>query len=109
MSAEFIEDVQNIQVIAANGLSDVVRIAKYVIDCHYNGQSLRNMYDVELGEPDPNNFTDFASLTKEQVLSWVRASIGEAELAERKSAMVTMIDQMIAAQEDKPRTVSVPW
>lgn len=109
MSAEFIENISNIKVINNDNLSNIVCVAKYVIDCKYNGEVLRNMYEVELGQPDAQNFTDFASLTKEQVLSWVRASIGEDELAERKGAMVKMIDQIIAAREAQPVETALPW
>jgi len=57
--------------------------------------------------PDPNaeGYTDFASLSKEQVLGWVKSSIGDG--------MVTTIETAIANQitraKGSSQTTEMPW
>ena len=82
MTTNFIEEIGNIKVVNSNGLSNVVRVAQYIIHCSHNGSNMKNMFDVEFGEPDPSTFAPFETLTKEQVLSWIQSQIREKAVRE---------------------------
>jgi hypothetical protein len=109
MFAEFIERVDSLKVSNSGDLSSVVVSAKYHITCTYRGERLTNMFDVVLSAPDPTAFVSFERLTEDQVLSWVKSAMGEDDLNARKSAMATMIDQIIAGREDVPQELAPPW
>jgi hypothetical protein len=109
METNFAEEVGKIRTMNTADMQNVVRIVKYKIICEHQGQQVVNMFDVELGEPDPNTFTEFSNLTEEQVLSWVKASIGEEADAERRAAMMTMAEQMAATYVEEPKEVAPPW
>lgn len=109
MQTKFTEEVGKIRTVNTADMQNVIRIVKYRITCEHQGQQVVNMFDVELGEPDPNAFTEFNNLTQEQVLAWVKDSIGEEADTERRAAMMTMAEQMAAAKVDEPKEVAPPW
>lgn len=109
MQPTFNETILSVKTISNEQFENCVCSVKYQIVCTYKGESHINMFDVELSAPSAESFTSYQNLTQEQVLGWVRASIGEDELAERKDAMVTMIDQIIAAKEGQPIETALPW
>jgi len=109
MNPVFNEKIGNLKVVNNENLENVVYSVHYHIVCDYLGESLPNEFDVQLDAPTVDNFTDFNSLTKQQVLNWVHDSIGIEAHEERKNAMQTMIEQIVAAKEEKPKEVAPPW
>ena len=65
---------------------------------------------ITFNEPDPNNFTNFASLTEAQILAWVTAQLGQEEI----DAMQHGINSFLNEQPDPlaPPALtnkSLPW
>lgn len=109
MEPVFIEDVSDIKVVSCNGLLNEIVSAKYHLHCLYRDRNHTNNFFVDLSPADPETFSDFSTLTKEQVLSWVKDAIDSDTIINRKSAMVTFIDQCIEAEQDEPVSVVAPW
>jgi hypothetical protein len=109
MTANFIESVGRLRATNADGLQNVVRTVQYKIVCEYLGERLVNMFDVELPPPDLQSFVSFNNLTQLQVLGWVKESLGQQDIENRKNAMKTMIEQIVAAKEIKPQEIASPW
>ncbi len=109
MSAVFVDRVTKLKVADRQSLTNVVCVALYHITCSYRGESLDNIFEVELSPPDPSNFVGFDQLNEAQVLAWVRSEIGSQAIQKREEAMKTMIDQIIVAKTDDPKEVSLPW
>jgi hypothetical protein len=109
MTENFIESVGRLRAINTDGLQNVVCTAQYKIECEYLGGHLVNMFDVTLPSPDPQSFEDFNNLTQAQVLGWVKESLGQQDIEDRKNAMKAMIEQTAASKEIKPQEVAAPW
>ena len=64
---------------------------------------------VELGDPDPENFTELSSVTAEQVMSWCQPhidAIAEEEVEAKKSRLAYIIEQKKVGAEQE---ISKPW
>ena len=109
MTANFIESVGRLRAINSDGLQNVVCTVQYKIVCEYLGERLVNMFDVELPPPDSQSFVDYNNLTQSQVLGWVKESLGQQDIENRKNAMKTMIEQIVAVKEIKPQEIASPW
>jgi len=109
MNANFIEEVKKLRVVDTDSLQRVVCVVQYKITCQYLGEEFVNMFDVSIPSPNPENFTDFNSLTKDQVLDWVRSVIGQQALDERKQAMILMVEQITQSKMQEPKEVLEPW
>ncbi len=109
MTAEFIEWVDSLKVSDSGEMQNIVVSAKYHVTCLKDGQRLDNMFDVELPAPSGEAFLAYETLSKEQVLSWVKSALGQDRVDEQRSAMMQMIDQIVAAQQSQPRAVAAPW
>ena len=109
MQPTFQETILSIKTISNEQFQNCICSITYQIVCNYKGESQINMFDVDLQAPSIESFIAYQNLNQDQVLTWVQDAIGTDALEKRRSAMVTMIDQIIAAREDKPRTASLPW
>jgi len=109
MSVIFSEDIGKIRVVNSDGMDRVVHVVQYRISCETDGENVLNIFDVSLPSPDPSKFISYDQLTKEQVLGWVRSSIGEQELSVRKEAMIAMLNQKLAARKETPQEIAAPW
>lgn len=109
MQSTFNETIVSVKTINNEQFQNCVCSVKYQIVCNYKGESQINMFDVELSAPSAESFMTYQNLTQEQVLAWVQEAIGEDALANRRSAMVTMIDQIIAAKENQAVETALPW
>jgi hypothetical protein len=109
MAAEFIEWVDNLKVSDSGEMQNIVVSAKYHVTCLKDGERLDNMFDVGLPAPSGEGFLAYETLSQEQVLSWVKSSLGQSRIDEQRSAMVQMIAQIVAAKQSKPRAVAAPW
>ena len=81
----------------------------YII--HYNvthcdqGESAGAYGSVGLGDPDPDNFTPYDQVTKEQAIGWLKAALGDAQVASIEAALEEQIRQKL----NPPSATGVPW
>lgn len=108
MEATFNEKIIGAKIIN-NEFDKCVCSVKYEIICFYKGKNIMNFFDVELGLPSSENFIEYENLTQEQMLDWVKQTVGEESIEERKSAMTSMIEQQIEAEKDIPQDADLPW
>ena len=60
---------------------------------------------VSLDAPDPENFTAYADITKEDVQGWVEDKIGADKLADIEASL----DAQIAEQKTPTKATGKPW
>ena len=65
----------------------------YGID-NTTGKNNTEVFNVTLPPADSSNFTDYSSLTKDQVLTWVEGLLGPEEVANMKSEVEARIVHM---------------
>ena len=65
----------------------------YGID-NTTGKNNTEVFNVTLPPADSSNFTDYSSLTKDQVLPWVEGLLGPEEVANMKSEVEARIVHM---------------
>ena len=58
------------------------------------GKNTTEVFNVMLPPADSSNFTDYSSLTKDQVLTWVEGLLGPEEVANMKSEVEARIVHM---------------
>ena len=109
MEPVFIEDISDLKVVSSNGLENEVVSAKFHLNCAYLGRTHSNEFYVELSPADPATFTAFSTLSKDQVLGWVKSAMGPDTLSDRKSAVLAFIEQCAEAEQGKPVSVAAPW
>jgi len=105
-----------------SGLNDVVFKVSWTytgVDSENdsNGNPYRGSFSdaTLIGSPDPDNFTAFANVTKDQCKAWVLAVLAEegSELAEEDSGrnedtLKAKIDAQIERKKSPPEKVGVP-
>lgn len=107
METQFLENIESIKAHDIGEMRNVVKSVRYSLTCAHEGQSISNVFDVMLGDPEKNLFLSFDSLTKEQVLEWVYSKIGDAAMSNRKSAMIAMCQQM--NEKSVLKEIKAPW
>jgi hypothetical protein len=71
-----------------------------------DGETASCYGSVGLGEPNPDNFTPFSELTKEEVVAWVQEALGgEEKVNEIEAALQAQIDE----QRSPSKAAGVPW
>ena len=64
------------------------------------------VYDaIGLAEPDPESFTAYADITKDNAIAWVKAQLGSSEV----TAVETSIAAQITESKTPTKTSGVPW
>ena len=77
----------------------------YTISCEEAGKTAGAYGSIGLGDPSPSDFTPFASLTEDQVIGWVKTTLGSEQVASVEAALEQQIQQ-----ELNPTTATgVPW
>lgn len=82
-----------------NGLAKVAYVAhwRFKVTEEVDGEA----YDTEtyganrLSDPDPDNFTEFENLTKEQVVEWIVASMEEGQVDNITNGLLDQIDKKV--------------
>ena len=77
----------------------------YIVTYYDQGESAGAYGSVGLGDPDPDNFTPYDQITKDQAIGWVKAALGDEQVASIEAALEEQIQQKL-----KPTSaVGVPW
>lgn len=104
---EYSYQVLSLQTTDTDSLKDVVlkviwdRVLKDgEYEARYPSQSNFKIEDV-----DPANFVDFASLTQQQVISWIEASVSESV----DQGMKSILTNNIAEKKKNLKNSPLPW
>lgn len=77
----------------------------YTVSLEQDGETAGAYGSIGLGDPDPENFTPFSELTKTEVIDWVKATLGEEQVAAVEAALAEQINQKL-----NPTTATgTPW
>lgn len=99
MTISYAWQFQQLEVAASyNGLSDVIRVVHWRYVGTDGDNSFETYGEQALNDPDPLNFTAFASVTSDRVQGWVSALIG----ADGLTALQDQISAQIALQQSPP-------
>lgn len=60
---------------------------------------------VGLGDPDPDNYTPFDEITKDQAVGWVKDALGAEQVASIESALEKQIQEKL----NPTHSAGVPW
>ena len=108
---------------AESGQTDVVIISHWRLIARDGEYSARVYGAASLAAPDPDNFTPYADVTKEQVKAWTLASLATTKTNENQAsnpdaaevtpdqmekAMEDLLDNQIAIQKNPPVIPGVP-
>ena len=82
-------------VLSENGMNNIVKTVNY----QYIGSDGTNEYTVfgkvDLGDPDPNTYIQYSSLTENTVISWVSSKVGTYNVNHYENVISTAISNMI--------------
>ena len=70
-----------------------------------NGESASCYGSIGLGAPDPQSFTPFADLTKQEVVNWVLAALGADKVVSIEESLYNQVQQKI----NPTSAIGVPW
>ena len=107
MSVTFKEELKDIMVKQINGLTDVIVEVNWVLTAtHSDVRVKENNQIIILDPPDSTTFTEYSSLTKDEVRGWVRNFIPDDIIENRKNAIIDVFNEGILIQATSK---SVPW
>lgn len=73
---------------------------------HYDQSETAGCYgSIGLSEADPNSYTPFDQITEEQAVGWVRAALGDEQVASIEAALISQIQEKL----NPTHTAGVPW
>ncbi len=103
MNISYEYQIANLDVASINGMSDVVAAIHYRVVATSEGVDVQPVHSgvVELDAPS-DNFTEFNSLTKEQVEQWLKSKI---DVAAVEQDLKLQLEKM-AAQPERVATTS---
>lgn len=88
-----------------NGLENVVKTVHWRLGAT-DGTNSTDVYgSAAVGEPTPEQFVDFASLTEEIVVSWLEATLDVPALKESLDAQLVAIANPTVVTQPAPWTV----
>lgn len=82
-----------------------VYTAHWTVNLTDQGESAGAYGSVGFGEPDPNNYTPFDELTKDQVIGWVKDALGAEQVASIESSLQAQIQEKL----NPTHSAGVPW
>ena len=107
MSVTFKEELKDIMVKQINGLTDVIVEVNWILTAtHSDGRVKTNNQVVQLDPPDSTTFTEYSSLTEDEVRGWIRNFIPDDVIENRKSAIIDVLNEGILVQAT-PK--AIPW
>ena len=77
----------------------------YTVTHYSQGESAGAYGSVGLSEPDPNNFTPYDQITKEQAIGWLKTALGDEKVASMEMALEAQIQEKL----NPTHTSGVPW
>jgi hypothetical protein len=104
MAIVYTYKVNAARVVAQGGLADVVKEVEVTVSGADGAAKFELPVTVKLADADPESFTDFSSLTEEQIVAWVES---DPSLDGTKAHIAFVVEKEKAklALEQKP----LPW
>jgi hypothetical protein len=98
--------IKNLMAMSSNDLENVVTSVSFEVNksIDENEVSYSSIVFVTLGE----SFTPFADLTEEQVIGWVKESLGENQVASIEESLDSQLESIINPPVS-PELVPLPW
>ena len=108
MSVTFKEELKDIMVKQINGLTDVIVEVNWVLTAtHSDGRVIENTQVVFLDPPDSATFSEYSSLTKEEVREWIKKYITDDMIKNRKEGVEAIFAEDLTFEE--PKSKEAPW
>lgn len=109
LTSTFTIDITSVKTGNFGNLTDVIKIVTFTVTATKSGQSFTMPpYTVELSDPDPNNFTPFSQVTKQQLINWLETDPRvHPTVMNMRYAAEWNVDKLIAegSYTEKP----LPW
>ena len=87
-------------------LSDgAVYTAHWTVNLQDQGESAGAYGSIGFSDPDPTNFTPYDQLTQEQVIGWVKDTLGEEQVASIETGLSNQIEQKLHPADAQ----GLPW
>ena len=87
-------------------LSDgAVYTAHWTVNLQDQGESAGAYGSIGFSDPDPTNFTPYDQLTQEQVIGWVKDTLGEEQVTSIETGLATQIEQKLHPADAQ----GIPW
>jgi hypothetical protein len=77
----------------------------YTVTHYDQGESAGAYGSIGLGDPDPDNYTPFADITKEQAIDWVKSALGDEQVATITAALEAQIQEKL----NPTHATGTPW
>jgi len=82
-----------------------VYIVHWTATLEEGGQTAGAYGSVGLGDPDPDSFTPYSELTKEEVVNWVLATLGVDQVVSIEESLNNQIQEKL----NPTSSAGVPW
>lgn len=96
--------------VSEDGLTDVVKTAHWTFTAEEvdgNKTYFASSYgSIGFGEPDPQDFTAYLGLTFDEVIGWVKTSMGQEQVDAMEEALANNIELQ---KHPKIVTLPLPW
>jgi hypothetical protein len=89
-----------------NNLESVVKVVHWKVRGVDGDLSAELNGSIALNKPDPVNFVPFEEITEEEVISWVKGTIGEDMTA---AAEADVAAQILYKTQQQPVASPLPW
>ena len=77
----------------------------WTVSLEQDGETAGAYGSIGLGDPDPGSYTPFDEITKDQAISWVKAGLGNEQVAAIEAALEEQIQQKL----NPTSAAGVPW
>ena len=77
----------------------------YTVTRYDQSETASSYGSVGLGDPNPDDYTPFSQITKEQAVGWVKDALG----AEQVAAIETSLEAQIQEKLNPTESAGVPW
>lgn len=98
--------VNTIQTATVNGVQNAVAKVGFIANYRNNNMNHGIIGEVVLGQPDPNNFINFSSLSPDVIFGWVKDALGQTKLEEMQAEAQAYFDGFNVEQ---PEYQNLPW
>lgn len=86
MALEYTYKVSGVKVYSEEDKADIIKEATLHIIATEDGESYESFLPIQLAEPS-GSFTQFQNVSEEQVLEWLKGTLGEEQLNANKEGL----------------------
>lgn len=106
----FTYNILDVKVYSNNQANNIVGEVKFEIVGELNGKTHRNFFPVELDAPDYQQFTEYQNLSKEQVIQWVIAKVGQDQIDALREGITARLEQTPSSNSPPVlQSAPMPW